>query len=97
MGREYRSHPRRAEDGLPAPSEPRIRARGWGQQARPVLRRTTLRPRTLDALRGLYRTFAPATLPDAFEHRRRHRGVGIRGRFRDARTRRELRLARRDR
>src|SRR5919108_420455 len=97
MGREYRSHPRRVEDGLPAPPEPRTRARGRYKQACPVLRRLAFRPRALDAERDLYRTFAPAALPDALERRRGDGGAGARGWFRDARTRRELHIARRDR
>src|SRR5215203_4946771 len=39
MGGQHRSHPRRAEDGLPAPPEPWTRAGRCGQQACPLLRR----------------------------------------------------------
>src|SRR5215210_382881 len=97
MGCQYRGHPRRTEDGLPAPPEPWTRAGGCGQQACPLLRRPTLRPRTLDTYGDPHGTLTPAALPHALERRRRAGGAGLRGRFRDNTTRRELHLASRDR
>src|SRR5215216_668085 len=97
MGGQHRSHPRRAEDGLPAPPEPWTRAGRCGQQACPLLRRPVLRPRTLDTYGDPHGALAPAALPHAFQRRRRAGGAGLRGRFRDTRTRGELHLASCDR
>ena len=83
-------------DYLPRPN-PGLVLEDGRQQARPVLRRPALRPGTLDAHGDLHRTFAPASASSRSRTSAQGRGAGVRGRFRDARTRRELRLASRHR
>src|SRR5215211_312567 len=67
LGREHKRRPRRAQDKLPAPPEPRPDPGGRRSPPRPLLRGSVLRPRALDLEGTAPRALPPGPLPYPLE------------------------------